>query len=155
MKKVGLSERKAVRSLFCRPYHGGLKAQIKHLNMSQCEYKNCYVNVARTTPGIIDAEAVLFQGNNIPHITPKRRDSDQVFVFTDIEPPQYLHVTNLNHPKWRHFFNWTMTYRFDSDIPYLYGSVVVNPDLADVTSRNRTKTSWDSVSTTALNSSPS
>ena len=120
-----------IKIAFYHPYHGGLKMQMKNIQMSKCEYKNCHVQFSGVTSRFVDAHAVLFQGNYIPRITPERRNRDQVFVFIDFEAPQYLHITNLNNLKWRNFFNWTMTYRIDSDIVYTYGSVVPHPGFAN------------------------
>lgn len=122
-----------IKIAFYYPYHGGLKNQMRKLKMSKCEYSNCDVRFTRPTSRIVDAHAVLFQGNNIPRVIPKRRNSNQVFIFIDVEAPQYLHIVNLASPKWRHFFNWTMTYRLDSDIPYPYGSIVLRPGFGNMT----------------------
>uniref|UniRef100_F6U9D6 Fucosyltransferase n=1 Tax=Ciona intestinalis TaxID=7719 RepID=F6U9D6_CIOIN len=57
----------------------------------------------------------------------KTRNPDQFFVFWSVEAPSYLQYYNTK-AKWYkddHFFNWTMTYRRDSDIfaPYLEAGV--------------------------------
>ena len=126
------------RIAFYHPYHTGLIHQMKNLNMGLCPYKNCEAHFTGNTLGFVNAHAVLFQGNHIPGVIPKRLNNDQVFVFINVEAPQYLHYTNLASPKWRNFFNWTMTYRLDSDIPYPYGSVVLQPSLSDTILTNST-----------------
>lgn len=107
-------------------YHTLLRRQIKNVKMSKCyHYVNCkVVGQQICSEASIDADAIVFQGNNIPRVTPNRLNSNQAFVFLNIESPQYLHYTRLNSPKLNDFFNWTMTYRLDSDIPYLYGAVL-------------------------------
>ena len=129
MSNVKHSGRKRI--AFYHPYHTGLIHQLKTLDMGLCQYKNCYADFTGNTRGFVNAHAVLFQGNHMPPVIPKRLNSDQVFVFINVEAPQYLHYTNLANPKFRNYFNWTMTYRLDSDIPYPYGSIALNPNVSD------------------------
>ncbi|KAL4221919.1 hypothetical protein ACF0H5_017971 [Mactra antiquata] len=107
-------------------YHTLLKWKAKSVDMSKCGvYKNCVIshqNKCSETP--VDADIVVFQGNHMPKDLPRRSNSDQVFVYANIESPQYLQAVNLQNPRLFEFFNWTMSYRFDSDVPYLYGSVI-------------------------------
>ena len=126
------------RIAFYHPYHTGLMQHMTSLDMALCQYKNCETHFTGNTRGSVNAHAVLFQGNNIPRFVPRRLNNDQVFVFINVEAPQYLHNTNLASPKWRNFFNWTMTYRLDSDIPYPYGSIVLHPNFSDVILSNLT-----------------
>ena len=37
----------------------------------------------------------------------------------------------LHRSEWDNFFNWTMTYRMDSDIPMPYGKIVPKENLTD------------------------
>ncbi|KAL4241015.1 hypothetical protein ACF0H5_001794 [Mactra antiquata] len=107
-------------------FHILLKWQARTVDMSKCGvYKNCVVSHKKNcseTP--VDADIVVFQGNNMAKNLPRRANSDQVFVYINIEPPPYLQTVNLQNPRFFEFFNWTMSYRFDSDVPYLYGSVI-------------------------------
>nr|KAG5701741.1 hypothetical protein BaRGS_004343 [Batillaria attramentaria] len=47
----------------------------------------------------------------------------RVFLFHNHEPqkPQWIYKPSFRKPAWKSAFNWTMTYRFDSDIVDLYG----------------------------------
>lgn len=107
-------------------FHGGLRSHFREANIQNCHYyKNCELSFHRpvsTTP--IYADAILLQGNHMPKMVPTRLNKDQVFVFLNVESPQYLQQTNLANPKFTRYINWTMTYRLDSDIPYLYGTVI-------------------------------
>lgn len=107
-------------------FHGGLIKHGSYSEMNKCyHFQNCEViHRKELTNGTIDADAVMFQGNNMPRVLPRHRDPDQVFVFITMESPQYLHVTRLTAPVFKDYFNWTMTYRLDSDILYLYGIVL-------------------------------
>ena len=51
----------------------------------------------------------------------QRYNPDQVFVFVSYEPPSYIHSEVYKSSEWNGVFNWTMSYRLDSDIPYRYG----------------------------------
>lgn len=107
-------------------YHGLLKWNAESIEFNTCvHYKNCEVSLYQGfTTGVIDADALLLQGNNIARPTPRRRDVNQMLVFLTVESPQYLHFTSLAEQGFVDYFNWTMTYRLDSDIPYPYGVIV-------------------------------
>ncbi|XP_053374080.1 alpha-(1,3)-fucosyltransferase C-like [Mercenaria mercenaria] len=107
-------------------YHTQLKWATKKLDMSKCYHtSNCRViHQAKCSDTPVEADAVVFQGNNMPRDRPTRLDKNQVFVYLNIESPQYLQQTRIGNPFFNDFFNWTMTYRQDSDIPYLYGTVL-------------------------------
>ncbi|VDN39147.1 unnamed protein product [Gongylonema pulchrum] len=61
---------------------------------------------------------------------PKVRHPSQRYVFLTVEaPPSYRILQsrrNLRTPA--NFFNWTMTYRYDSDVPWIYGGYWVSPE---------------------------
>ena len=54
----------------------------------------------------------------------KRNTNQRLVMFTQESPPAlqaYYNMTQLAH-----FFNWTMTYRMNADIPLLYGRIIPN-----------------------------
>jgi alpha-1,3-fucosyltransferase len=56
-----------------------------------------------------------------PNDLPKRRTAQQRYIFWILESagwPEYLNTRNLGN-----FFNWTLTYRWDSDMVMPYGYV--------------------------------
>ncbi|PVD19592.1 hypothetical protein C0Q70_20082 [Pomacea canaliculata] len=57
---------------------------------------------------------------------PKRSHPDQVFVMHNHESqdPGWIQLPSFRKISWKSAFNWTMSYRFDSDIVDLYGLVV-------------------------------
>ncbi|KAK3092706.1 hypothetical protein FSP39_006279 [Pinctada imbricata] len=65
------------------------------------------------------ADAVLFEVESIYHL-PMKPKTGQVWVYVDMESPAYM---PNGVAKWDNLFNWTMTYRRDSDIQTFYGSV--------------------------------
>ncbi|XP_060575165.1 alpha-(1,3)-fucosyltransferase C-like [Ruditapes philippinarum] len=107
-----------------------LSKEIDAVDMSVCSVTNCNVHrmTAEINGTILDADAVLIQGNRMPKHLPTRRDCNQVFVFLNNEPPLYIQMTDLSNEMFVNYFNWTMTYRTDSDIPFLYGTIVSNDE---------------------------
>ncbi len=70
-------------------------------------------------------DAIIFNFNDeyILNRWPKfERKANQRFVFLTQEAPPSLEDYNIKHLK--DYFNWTMSYRRDSDVPLLYGRVV-------------------------------
>ena len=57
----------------------------------------------------------------IPPLNQTERDSDQVWVFYGLESPFNYHYGDYTSKHWRNTFNWSMTYRTDSDIQEPYG----------------------------------
>ena len=105
----------------------GLSLKIKN---QQCEYK-CYYTVDKSLFPISDA--VVYHGfperyhllsplasYMYPLPKPKRRKWNQVWVYLMMEPPA-PHYETYNTMEDNYDFNWTMTYRRDSDILLLYG----------------------------------
>lgn len=86
----------------------------------KCAVKDCFITRDRTERPVDQFDAIIFHGPEYdpshPDNTPKSRLQHQRYVYFSMESP-------LNRPanaKFDGFFNWTMTYRADSDIltPY-------------------------------------
>ncbi|VVD04032.1 unnamed protein product [Leptidea sinapis] len=89
---------------------------------NKCKYTNCYVTDDRNYfPNETDFDAIAFNGMDVSGISPaqipKLRSTKQKYVFGAMESAdnfplcaQYLDG----------FFNWTWTYRLDSDIRWEY-----------------------------------
>ena len=61
-------------------------------------------------------------------LVPKARSEKQIYIAMFEDSPR---IENLVHPLLsENFFNWTMTYRSDSDIPNPYGRIVSHEDLS-------------------------
>ena len=53
---------------------------------------------------------------------PPDRNADQAWIFFGVETPAYLSkIYSHYRPTWKNSFNWSMTYRLDSDIVTPYG----------------------------------
>ena len=86
-----------------------------------CKHKVCTVTYNRAQLSCSDA--VLFSGNKIRwNDMPRMRKWKQRFVYVQHESPQHTHVVLKNA---KDYFNWTMTYRLNSDILFPY-SIFVN-----------------------------
>ena len=64
-------------------------------------------------------------GQHTSGMPPKRRP-DQNLIFYQVEPPRHhrdaiQRTDPHNHPAWKDVFNWTMSYRHDSDFSNYYG----------------------------------
>ncbi|GAB6020694.1 hypothetical protein CHUAL_003363 [Chamberlinius hualienensis] len=76
------------------------------------------------------SDAVIFHIRDLNYDDiPKWRKPDQIWIFFLMESPQ-----NTNRPAARQLdgiFNWTMTYRRDSDVPNAYFKVIKQPNLIE------------------------
>ncbi|EFX63532.1 hypothetical protein DAPPUDRAFT_67044, partial [Daphnia pulex] len=64
-------------------------------------------------------------GSRRPYADGNQRPATQRYVFLTQEPPPALVDQNL--AQYRNYFNWTMTYRMDSDVRFLYGRIRPKP----------------------------
>jgi len=91
-----------------------------------CPQTNCYVTNDRKMLGsLADFDAILFHARDmdkrvIQVPSQERRKSNQRYVFFLMESPLNDGL-NYTNKRFHDFFNWTMTYRMDSDIPRPYG----------------------------------
>jgi alpha-1,3-fucosyltransferase len=96
-----------------------------------CPVNRCEINTNRTERPLenYDAIVVVFHDELITSYElkmpefPNGRNPNQRLVFLTQEPPPSL-KRYYNTSQLTHFFNWTMTYRMDSDIPLLYGRIL-------------------------------
>ena len=99
-----------------------------------CEYTECFLEVDRTYLPIERYDAVVFTMNSIGSKdvlkeTRNPRRKDQRFIFLSLESPVYtwgqvgMDTATLEVDDFVEFFNWTMSYRNDADLPLFYGSV--------------------------------
>ncbi|TRY74595.1 hypothetical protein TCAL_00599 [Tigriopus californicus] len=107
-----------------------------------CRVTNCYITSNKTKFGTIaEFDAVLFYKRlynfSDPNIIPdqKQRKSSQRYVMMMQESPMHDYA---NYHKLQDFFNWTMTYRMDSDIPIPYGLFVPKGDVQESIQNEKT-----------------
>lgn len=87
-----------------------------------CHYSNCYYTEnVQLLPSIQDFHAVLFSvpsfrsNETVENIIPKQRLSSQRYVMVLREAP-WPDMSWIHEKFWYNFFNWTWTYREDSDL---------------------------------------
>lgn len=81
----------------------------------QCIHKNCFITRDETfLNNIYDFDAILFLGSELSDlpIVPAVRYDDQKYVFVGVEPA----IDKPVKEEFNSFFNWTWTYKLDSDI---------------------------------------
>ena len=95
----------------------------------KCPVSNCYVTNDASL--LETSDVVLF---HIPNLQMKRfpyyeRPPNQRWVFFMLESEAYTNnMAYTSHP-WKAAFNWTMTYRPDSDITMYYGEIEEREDI--------------------------
>ncbi len=86
----------------------------------QCKVKNC--RITNDHREFSNSDAVLFHieqlGPDPPTKLPHQR-----FVFFMLESPGWSQREEYSFTNWSPIFNWTMTYRLDSDIILYYGDI--------------------------------
>ncbi|XP_063538170.1 alpha-(1,3)-fucosyltransferase C-like [Cydia strobilella] len=91
--------------------------------MNKCEFTNCYVTDNRRyfKGDLTKFDAVAFNGRNLRYVKeselPQQRSPHQKYIFFNVESSTYQPVCN---PWWDNFFNWTSTYKLNSDVMYSY-----------------------------------
>ncbi|KAK4878324.1 hypothetical protein RN001_010830 [Aquatica leii] len=90
----------------------------------KCEYKNCFTTNNKSFLNIDQFDAVVFHGNEFNmnlHKKPSVRTLDQVYIYVNGESPI---MRPDSFAPFNYFYNWTMTYRSDSDIQFPYETFV-------------------------------
>jgi alpha-1,3-fucosyltransferase len=97
-----------------------------------CLYTRCEIVHDRSERPIESYDAVVVVLNDeflspsqlmMPQFPANKRNASQrVVFFTQEAPPALRPLFNMSQLV--DIFNWTMTYRFDSDIPFIYGRVI-------------------------------
>lgn len=91
-----------------------------------CEVKNCYATPDQELLPVDEYHAIIFhipnQGKPGEEVLPERRKDHQRYIFATLESPLYYYGNHTQYV-FDNFFNWTMTYRLNSDIPRRYGYV--------------------------------
>ena len=99
--------------------------------ISECTFDTCSLTTNRDT--INTADAILYviphEYLNLKHppIQRRYRNPDQPWIFMVFESPFNTYADELSTPEWRDMFNWSMSYRLDSDIHLPYGCIAPNP----------------------------
>ncbi|PVD33905.1 hypothetical protein C0Q70_05167 [Pomacea canaliculata] len=85
--------------------------------------RSCTVATDSNVPADL---VILFSinSNSRNYMNPPPRPANQMWAYFAVEAPPHSYSSVLGSPAWQLYFNWTMTYRLDSDIRFGYGIVV-------------------------------
>lgn len=88
-----------------------------------CDYNNCYTTRNRTLKPIGEFDALIFYASydKKKHGVPSERSNHQKYILMFSEAPAYI-CPDLK--QFDSYFNWTMSYRFDSDIVRRHGYII-------------------------------
>ncbi|CAH2087263.1 unnamed protein product [Euphydryas editha] len=89
---------------------------------NKCKFRNCYVtDDSHYFLNLSDFDAIAFNGRDVinlwPFEMPKNRIPRQKYIFGAMESPDNFPACNENLDG---FFNWTWTYKLDSDLRWGY-----------------------------------
>ncbi|RZC40759.1 glycoprotein 3-alpha-L-fucosyltransferase A-like, partial [Asbolus verrucosus] len=100
-----------------------------------CSVSNCEITYA--DEDIKTADIVIFHMHRMKSgdLPKKRGSSDQIWAFLTDESPNHTFLAKNNLTNYNGVFNWSMTYRMDSDIPVPYGRTILRktPPTEDLT----------------------
>ncbi|XP_035217420.1 alpha-(1,3)-fucosyltransferase C-like [Stegodyphus dumicola] len=123
-EKHGLNETKVI-LLWCPVFGGGtfLKEGKNSFANSGCPENRCEITSDRSR--LLESHAVLFHIRTLSLLdVPHNRTITQKWIFFTLESPPYSEFSGFSFMFG--MFNWTMSYRNDSDIVIRYGSIKPN-----------------------------
>lgn len=90
-----------------------------------CKIKDCFVTVNKSTLAIDEYDAIIFDAPNYTKMNgmPAPRKPNQRYIYHNTQAPPSASTRRV-HFAAKNFYNWTMTYRLDSDIPTGIGHAI-------------------------------
>ncbi|XP_071110790.1 glycoprotein 3-alpha-L-fucosyltransferase A-like isoform X3 [Haliotis cracherodii] len=99
-------------------------------DFTQCAVSDCVISFNRSD--VDGADLVLVEGNAIPDAETPTHNPDQIWVFYTAETvQQFYNPRSYRRKDWIGRFNWTMTYRLDSDIVSSYSRLILKDGFVD------------------------
>lgn len=99
----------------------GIGVGVEGFQRLNCPVSRCYATANRTWTAVEDFDAIVFHLRTYlksDRPDPSKRKASQRYVLWSLESPQY----NMQDiPPLNGIFNWTFTYRLDSDVVQPYG----------------------------------
>ncbi|XP_067668260.1 glycoprotein 3-alpha-L-fucosyltransferase A-like [Haliotis asinina] len=108
-----------------------------------CSVRSCEISTNEEL--ISSADAVVVHGVNLPASKYPNNNVDQVWIMYGWESPVHYHSNTVFRSDWNGRFNWTLTYRLDSDIPFPYNRILYtggNVNISDVLRRKSRSIAW-------------
>lgn len=98
-----------------------MKMARKSFTENDCRFRNCFITShILQLSDITYFDAVLFHSaalrGNPEYVLPNRRNRNQKYVLVSAEPPARYQLPE----KFNSFFNWTWTYKLNSDVRFAY-----------------------------------
>ena len=92
-----------------------------------CEFTQCVVYDKASDLSLDKYDAILVHVHELwmTHMPNFQRKKHQRFVFLTQESPDSMHTIDVTTME--NLFNWTMSYKLDSDVPLLYGRIRPGP----------------------------
>lgn len=105
-----------------------IKSNLREGNISfrnrKCPFTNCYMTSNRQFFGdVADFDVILFNGRELPEnisLLPQSRSPNQKYIYANMESSANFPVCNQIY---KSYFNWTWTYKLDSDEIFGYMSI--------------------------------
>ncbi|XP_046364926.2 alpha-(1,3)-fucosyltransferase C-like [Haliotis rufescens] len=120
--EVFLKTNKTYKMIHLHSFPWYYELQMGEKSFEGCPVSTCtYVDKPETIP---NSDAILFFTDHQPGNAPPEKTPGQVWIFFSVESPIHSFNTGFGGPSWEGKFNWTMSYRLDSDIKFGYGDVV-------------------------------
>ncbi|XP_033759532.1 alpha-(1,3)-fucosyltransferase C-like [Pecten maximus] len=133
--------------LFWTPQHWfedwvGNKWDTSHV-FSKCSVSNCVLTKRREY--LSKADVVLFRARDLKSCQQKKKRGQIWIIFEHEAPPEFVRHISQSENCSRNLFNWTMTYRRDSDLMFVHGKFsnvtsLYNESEIDKTLKAKTKT---------------
>lgn len=123
------TERKSFKSRYGSRESEHSPGQLMFINQ-KCPYINCYITYNKTFIESEYFDAVVFEAREIFHVQDNifniTRSPDQKYIFKSLEPSEY---TPICHKLYDNFFNWTWTYKLNSDLPHTFVNIYNDKDV--------------------------
>ncbi|XP_042855623.1 glycoprotein 3-alpha-L-fucosyltransferase A-like isoform X2 [Penaeus japonicus] len=93
---------------------------------AQCSVRNCEITYEDAAASTADAILIHLHRTKGPHSFPNRTRASQRWIWLSDESPYhtFLIAKDKDISHYNGYFNWSMTYRMDSDIPVPYGRTI-------------------------------
>ncbi|XP_060556273.1 alpha-(1,3)-fucosyltransferase fut-5-like [Ruditapes philippinarum] len=107
---------------------------LTHFLGRRCTYKNCKMTEYKQDTSYPDA-LVFNTKNQLPSSSLsvfKLRPGTQVWIFFQMEPPSRITTNWFRQESFRYAFNWSWSYRLDSDILRPIGTLIMNTGFSNI-----------------------
>ncbi|XP_067670447.1 glycoprotein 3-alpha-L-fucosyltransferase A-like [Haliotis asinina] len=115
----------------------------KSKSFDHCSVRSC--DISTNEAHISSADAVIVHGVNLPSSKYPNRNRNQVWILYGWESPHHYGKDTVFRSDWNGRFNWTLTYRLDSDIPFPYNRILYTGgtvNISDVLRRKSRSIAW-------------